>query len=187
MSVRLNFERDNPDLYVMRARLNQLDNKMTAAYHDVNQALSLNPIHKVRIVLWRCRRWSSQLYSISTFPALTLCFGPFTLSANSNLLCIADTVGAGLINFPQLFLLNPPPLGGPTHCILPAVTRIQSYAPVLRNGATRTDRHCTQQDHSCYQVWPFSSTLTSLEARHRAQQDHSHFQVQPFSSTLSCH
>ena len=48
MEVRLNFERDNPDLYVMRARLNQLDNQMTAAYHDVTEALRLDPSHKVR-------------------------------------------------------------------------------------------------------------------------------------------
>ena len=47
MSIRLKFERDNPDLYVMRARLNQLTNQMTAAYHDVNSALALDPDHKV--------------------------------------------------------------------------------------------------------------------------------------------
>ena len=48
MRVRLEFERNNPDLYVMRARLNQLTNQMTASYHDVNQALALDPDHKVR-------------------------------------------------------------------------------------------------------------------------------------------
>ena len=40
--------RQSADLYVMRARLHQVANRITVAYYDVREALKLDPQHVVR-------------------------------------------------------------------------------------------------------------------------------------------
>ena len=47
LNAMIKANRQSPDLYVMRARLHQVANRITVAYYDVREALKLQHDHRV--------------------------------------------------------------------------------------------------------------------------------------------
>ena len=55
LNMLIKTNRESADLYVMRARLHQVANRITVAYYDVREARRLDPDHQVcetKIDLW---------------------------------------------------------------------------------------------------------------------------------------